>query len=414
MSVERFRRYDRGVVGNNEGVILHAIKSGNKKQPLIGVRQTFNWMEFSVEHLSHYWKSVQIWKHDAAYQRLMQNLYTFAVQASRPEARLSSLDNHDNPMRETLAIMPWAPMNPRNVKTQTFDIVVLATQIASLLRCDCGRINLAFHAPNWNYTYSMIWPAVLDLLQEHPSSFLTWDGWWQDFSQRAPTPSPNRTTFLVGDTELILVPLETSMPRNMPIPTANHLYDVLFGDGTNDTAKNLQSAFLGPDAKRWKYIYYTEPDSPLQTRGYALPQFRQPLDQGLVLVPHRMQSAPHESDLVNGRNNTIPPTLYLPAIDNWTNVRNITDSCCDGGKSYYPAKDDFPGVRGFWYQHHFGGKLPRQDENMTEVLRVKFARMANYSIIRNPQGTNLAMFAAQQDGRRCVPIEGPCSSTLTS
>jgi hypothetical protein len=47
----------------------------------------------------------------------------------------------------------------------------------------------------------------------------------------------------------------------------------------------------------WKYVYYTDADSPLHSRPSSQPRIRRALDSGLVLVPHRLQLLPYEGDI---------------------------------------------------------------------------------------------------------------------
>lgn len=436
MNVERFRSFKMNLV-NNEGVVFRAM------DPLHTIRMTVDWTDFSVEHLSKWWKVVEYSRYATGHERLVRNLYHY-VYHSLQSASLLTVDTKDanNPMTDTLAVLAYAPIkaDQPSDRDKTLDVTVLAAQVASLIKIGCGRVAVVFHSPHLPYVVTHVWPALVELLQETSTKtkFLSWIDWWSDYSRRSSERSetdfrhPNTLNATFGWTELALVPINTSVPEMMPIPTVKLLYEALFGDEL--TAANSSTSWsseeyamlLGPRGTGWNYIYYTEPDSPLLTRQESLPQFRTILDQGMALFPHRLTAVAHESDLAKQDEDgtsggtgshgnqlstyDLPSRYYLPAKDNWTNVLELSHSvgCCDGGKHYYPALDDFPNAKGFWFTEGFGETI----KNTTNEHRERFRRMVTYSLIRIPHGINITLFQASEHGRLCKVEIGGCPSRI--
>lgn len=430
MSVRRFRAYKTNAI-NNEGVVFRAMAPGNS------IRMTVDWTEFSVEHLSKWWKVFDYSRYTAGHERLVRNLYRYVYQSLQSEALLDS-DDPSNPMTDTLAVLPYAPMTTgmRSERDRLVDVVVLAAQVVSLIKIGCGRVALVLHSPHLPYVVKRVWPALLELLQvtSTKTTFLSWIEWWSDYIRRNNQEVEIDTSDGIAwsatkeGTEIVLVPINTSDPRTIPIATVQFLHEALFhGDSTFAQATSWSdeeyTMLLGPRSIGWKYIYYTEPDSPVLTRPYALPQFRTILDQGKTLFPHRLTVVAHESDVAKPRDDVgssrenrlssydLPPNLYLPAKDNWTNVVELSFSvgCCDSGKHYYPALDNFPGVKGLWYTEGFGQAiLP----NRTNEHRERFRRMTAYSLMRFPYGSNITLFQGTAQGRVCTVQLGGCAGSL--
>lgn len=492
MTTHRFlTTYQTKDLVNNEAVVFRALRHAKRD-----LRMTVDWLDFGVEHLSKYWKRASFERFATTHERLLRNLFHQVISstASTISATATSESDHwhnnRNPMRQTLSVVAYSPMKPPSSTTllphqrthperyRQLDIAVLAAQLASLVHANCGRIVLVFHDRNLDYVSTHIWPAILQLLNlaGTDSSSLSsepklWESWWKSLILERPQQAQsatgsNRTTpiFLlnatIGSSEIALVPIETDTPQNIPISSIRMLRRAFVTTNNRDNPDDkhdehkqkqhnldmfLQQAYFGPQEKEaWKYLYYTESDSPLVTRANALPHFQTILDAGKVLLPHRWQPVQHETDLAaptanmsQGNNSNVnvddgndklvlplssstfdvPSNYYLPALFNWTTVQSLSKdddySCCDGGKDYYPAKDDFHGSnetqRGnFWYLGGFGGRAIDL-KNSTADYQHRFVRMLGHVTVRIPHGTRLTLFAASEHARTCIPTKEPCS-----
>lgn len=167
-----------------------------------------------------------------------------------------------------------------------------------------------------------------------------------------------------------------------------------------------RDAYLGTNDNAWKYIYYTEQDSPVLTRREAWPKIQKSLDEGLLLLPHRLQPVPHASDVnvLPAPNNDLPITHYLPDVGNWKTVTSVwaeSSACCDLGMESELATIEYPRCNTFWYQCGFGGP-PTID---TRVIAQRLERMEKYHLIRLEEGTNITLLAASEHARQCRPIQ---------
>ena len=84
MSVERFATFPTDHITNNEAAMFRAM------EPNTDIRMTRDWMEFAVEHLSKYWKTVNYINHGAGHRRLIHDLFLHVLQATQSDARLST------------------------------------------------------------------------------------------------------------------------------------------------------------------------------------------------------------------------------------------------------------------------------------------------------------------------------------
>jgi hypothetical protein len=144
----------------------------------------------------------------------------------------------------------------------------------------------------------------------------------------------------------------------------------------------------------WKYVYFTEPDTILQTRPWVLPQLVDALDEGFILVPHRLQPIPHESD-VKGSDDK---TKFVPAAGDLSVVMELDalggDVCCDAGIEK-PGASNYPECGTFWYMCGFGKKGGDPFVDHERLLAYKFMRLRD--------GTGIVSLTGTEHGRRCNP-----------
>jgi len=197
--------------------------------------------------------------------------------------------------------------------------------------------------------------------------------------------------------------------KNMPKGTIMTLKDALLAGELTEAKrtpamKQLVTSWLGnrEDPSYWKYFYLTEPDSILQFRHSALPAIQDQVDQGNVVLPHRWQPIPHESD-VRGTDKARRRFLFeedFPEIIDLDPSGNQHDACCDehagpeakpGGWPNYPRCDP----EKFWYACGFHKKLINTD--------TRHERLKNYNLIRIKSGTGIVTIAGSEHARRCHP-----------
>jgi hypothetical protein len=409
------------------------------------VRLPADWMDFSVEHLSKWYKTTEYDKWNTGYQRLMHNLMAYLERQSLDRGGNGSQldDSAVNPWKSTLTVVAYAPIRSDDApeRARRLDATILATLLASLVRQKCGRIVVATNRDYLNYTSTEIWSATLRLLEVATTTALmtsqtnasTSSSSWETTWERVDRDTHERKNGLnaehskIASTELALVGLKVP-PENDSIPRQLllELQDSLFATPQTEKLWQRRAIYLGaesPQGNTLKYLYFTEQDSPVQTRTHTFADFTQLLDSGGLLIPHRWQPVPHSSDLEqvetsppgNNGTNSLPPYYYLPAVGNWTTVTTLTDvtSCCDLGCDSQVATRDYPVVPdGYWFDWGLGVFLEEIHEmhpNMTLVHAVD--RMSQYPLVRLANGTQITLLAASNHARQCRPTameEGPC------
>jgi hypothetical protein len=150
-----------------------------------------------------------------------------------------------------------------------------------------------------------------------------------------------------------------------------------------------------------------QPDSILQTRPGALPALKAEIDKGNVLLPHRWQPIPHESD-VRGLDKGAAQFLWEEEFEEVLELDPIRnhDACCDEnkGKEFKPGMPPYHawcGKTRFWYTCGFL-KHNREDPQ-------KHARLKGYKFMRIVGGMEITTIAGNEHARRCIPRkEGVC------
>eukprot|EP00629_Pelagomonadales_sp_RCC1024_P008462 CAMPEP_0119264586 /NCGR_PEP_ID=MMETSP1329-20130426/3629_1 /TAXON_ID=114041 /ORGANISM="Genus nov. species nov., Strain RCC1024" /LENGTH=429 /DNA_ID=CAMNT_0007264365 /DNA_START=98 /DNA_END=1384 /DNA_ORIENTATION=+ len=259
---------------------------------------TRDWLDFSLEHLSRYWKMLRVDRGDR-YKTLF-----FALIARLKRYATQTPVLAGAPFRDCICIMPFMPYG-QGREGELLTAMSLAATLKSLQRVGVGRV--------------VVVSTVADASKYHKSSY--------------------------GATEVafVTVPLEETRTKfidsNMP-------YAAIAG---------LQRAFQQADARwlgrraDWKFVYLTEPDCILHVRASAIPAILFKVNAGKVLAPHRLQPIPHASDFT--------PPYAVPVLPNTQAlaVQDVgpDDGCYDAGN----WKPDLPPgcSRNFWYMCIDGG-----------------------------------------------------------
>ena len=189
--------------------------------------------------------------------------------------------------------------------------------------------------------------------------------------------------------------------KNVPKATLNGLkdaFDIAQKSGEQRTQHETEhmKIWLG-EKEWWSYVYLTEPDSILQTRPSTLKQLKEELENGMVLVPHRLQPIPHESDARgSSRDFLFLPEEDFPVVD--LDAIGENDSCCDAhlGPGYKPgAPPMFESCGNFWYMCDFSRHKTKEQRTHDRIKK--------YHLIRLKQGTEIVSLAGLEHGRPCIP-----------
>jgi len=176
---------------------------------------------------------------------------------------------------------------------------------------------------------------------------------------------------------------------NVPHGALGELQRALRGNNMNDAE---QKQWLGSNRK-WRYVYFTEDDHVLQARGSIATAAHKLMDEGGIIVPHRLQPIMHPLDL----GGIVDQTLVLP--DKFWHVHDLdTDSgtCCDAG-----ATMQHPHCGSFWWLCGF-------------TSGQNHSRLESYEFFRLLQGTGVVSIAGTAHGRKCLPTLNKRNCTVAS
>lgn len=348
------------------------------------VKMTLDWMDWSVEHYSKWWKVADIFDDDAV-------PFNRAVTALQAYTRSVTPTKETSPLSHTIAMIAFQPFvdpTPRDdlVRARPLTIHSLAATIASLANVGMGRVVVT---------------GMKDKDQEIVQETFRYlqQTWSNDVDKQQ-----HGTVTKIGNMELGFVKVTkketktSSVERNIPKAALQILQQAFSGD----LGVRRRRDILGTTTKKsyWKYVYLTEPDTILQTKPYALSQIQSALDQGLVLAPHRLQPIPHEADFIGMKDSK----RFVPATGNFSIVLDLNTNenavCCDEqAKDYKPWQDYFDNCGTFWWDCGFSSNT-----NYSHV------HLNPYSFIRLSQGTGIVSLSATEHGRRCFPSKnGKCT-----
>jgi hypothetical protein len=359
------------------------------------VRMTLDWLDFSVEHMSKWWKVTNVFGQEDAipFHRAVTAFQAY----TRSITPLFSSSAAKSPLQATFAIVAFqsyeddAHDSGSSTRGRPLTVSSLAATIASLVKVGFGRVVVAGMSEN----DESIVQETFRFLQE------TFD------PDRIINSSELQAVTAIGPMEVGFVRLSEIQVQSRFIKTnipkgALHVLQEGF-KGTLDHDSTIDLFGTTTDKSHWQYIYLTEPDIILQTRKSAIPQLKRALDQGFVLAPHRLQPIPHETDFfgLEDQHKIVPNTGKFSLLLNLDS--DGTDAtCCDEQAGKYKPWQDYEdcGV-GFWWQCGF-----------SHLTNYSHKRLEPYSLIRLKGGTGIVSLAASEHGRRCFPSRhGVCTPT---
>jgi hypothetical protein len=386
------------------------------------LRMTLDYLDWGVEHLSHWWRRIGVPNNDAGYRFFTSALSSYVERHAHQQQQepfrvvLERMgDDSARALHPTVAVVAFSqvkfdaePTNARlsaselAARDRNVSLLSLGATLASLVRVGMGRIVVVGSDPNDE-------PVV------HETFRLL----------QAPTPTQSEESVdsrppvvrHVHDTQLTfaLVPQHmvnsTGLSNNVPRGTLAGLQHALEG-----TDARWTQHWLGMNASYWKYVYYSEADTLLQTRPSVLRHIQQKLDDGLVVAPHRLQLIAYEGDVpdfhLQSKQRLVPTEFKTPLVINSgevmvSEVEDENDNrkdgpyqyCCDALEfNYRPGRTDYPPCGDFWYRCGWsnGGN---------------HSRLEPYQFVRLSDGTGITTLSATEHGRRCHPRRVPCQDS---
>ena len=324
-------------------------------------------LDFCVEHLSRWWKLAggENWRHPRApgyqvYQWTLEKLSNY-TQRRRSQPLL------DDIMNTTLAIVPLGLKDGKAELEQQLWATSLAATLASLLIHSVARVVMVGHYKN---DTQMARQALEQLVGGNITILSSdIDGYWET---------------KIGDTELAFVRtdhIESELvSENIPRGALVDLQEAL--RGVNSVP------YLGSTISdgRFRYIFLTEADQILNAR--LSHPFLVAMDEGGIVIPHRVQPIPHPQDL--GHLQASPHILSWPSHKTVISLNASTaDRCCDTGEHQDGYRRVCPGR---WFFCDYG------QANGT------FRHLDEYSLISLTDGTGIVALAGNQHSRRCTPM----------
>ena len=390
------------------------------------LRMTLDYFDFSVEHLSFWFKRLNFATEPIVYNSIMTKLNHYISLAEKKHHPIFGEALSTVPFQEYKANPKYAAEgNPLPAeRAYNLTITCLAATLESLRRAQIGRV-VVVGSQETHVSYAN---AAFQYLHDHMPHISYHGGDPNHDNSNSHTDSSKKEATLspkIGHMELDFVTITERqyktdiLARNMPLGAlvgAKEVMQLADVDPAKRTKhqQGLINAWLGTrkDPTYWKYLYLTEPDSILVTRDRSLQLLKDEIDlrEGII-SPWRLQPIPHESDIRGYSDHK----LFLAEKDGFEEVISLDhvgsdvegdenfrvyDVCCDedpAGKEFRPAKkmpDCGKGVKWFWCGFKAmerGGPLPPDPHE----------RLRRYDLFRLTKGTGITTIAGNLFARRC-------------
>jgi len=261
-------------------------------------RMARDFLDFSIEHLSKWWKTAGGYSLTYAQAKLAN--YTERVIAKQ----------QDDLMKSTLAVVPYGVKDSSDAESKRMWGASLTATIASLVTHGIARIVVVGY---YDADEELARRAFAHLSKQEVSN------------QQSDLYFETR----IGVSELAFVRTadvnSTFITHNIPKGALKGLQDALAGRSENPTP------YLGApsaDRPKYQYIYLTEADQILNARLSA--EFLAEMDKGSIIIPHRLQPMPHPKDLEGLKLSR--DIRSLPYNKTVIEIDAKSDSCCDTGQ----------------------------------------------------------------------------------
>ena len=402
------------------------------------LRMTSDWLKFSVEHMSKAWKvsGFQTQHETQSYRMYVEKFLDYI------DRTLSSINGNNNnrqqrndipktletarhhhqtsssspstAMLRTIAVIPFIPYRSRKNETrgQVLTTTSLGATLMSLIRLECGRVLVVVDQADFDDVTASIMVATKHLLQDsQPTRRRGFQSFFNKLKSSSIDPvlavvnQTNTYEYQVHQTEIGVVVVNCTeddgtkfrWARNVPKATLIGLKKAFEATDLLHTRQWLGQTSRNHSDK-WNYTYLTEPDTILHARDQALRAFTRELENGNIMVPHRLQPIPHEKDLPDYNF----PDRVIPAQGNFSIVESLGSDamCCDDGPSA-PGWVKIKVCDAFWWQCGFirDEEKGRNDTKRSE----RHFRLQDYQFMELQAGTRIVSLAGTEHGRRCVP-----------
>ncbi len=376
---EEFLQVPLDPIENLEGATFSAFDNLGYEKVLM----TRDWLDFSVEHLSRYFKMID-YKDTVSFHRMVEILKRYIHET---RFRFDNVDRSAS--AHTIAIIPMFVAANEILSEHTLarlnkadkpqlkallDLYSLTAALLSLWQLGIPRVVVAGNEKEIPLQVEVAFALVTSMVENYKGR------------QLSLTFTKTKAHFRSKDQVLI------------PKSAICDLQQAMLGN------VSLSQAYLGDDPTFWKYVYFTEPDLILHTRASALDAITQRLQEGFIVSAHRFQPMPHVVDFPN---HTWQGEL-LPMHGNLSVFYDLdpeTDSCCYIGDDQ-PGRFDYPRTCGPWY--HCGlSKSFDSDENAS----FRFQRLEQYPLVRLTRGLQVPL--VNEHARKCLPSKrGTCSRDI--
>jgi hypothetical protein len=437
MPVSQFQKLNVRHFIKLESASLEASRNRKTSKMLI------DWTEFSVEHFSHWWKTMQIFEEEETLSGVLA-IFQHYVQVTAPQQLAifqqyhhQQQQQHDPPMRQAIAAIAFQPYksirnNNNNMTNNNSSMLLtahsLAATIASLYVAGFGRILVVGYSPEDQIPVQRAFQILLDEKSESESS----------------SSLPNTHTTLgyarITDTTWTRNYRNKKLLCNMQRGVVEGLQRALQGRMPSEQ----QHEWLGTKTttttteEDWKYVFLTEPDLLLYTKPWILPLLQTGLNQGLSFFPHRLQPLPHQADFPSTTTTASSTELqqqqqqeqrlllpnHVAPFSNITTLQYFQDSCCDEMTNEYPGRAQEFGWRqhqfpcdDWWWTCGYNNNNSTNNNNTSQQMHSKnettmmmqeaHKRLIPYPMMRL-QGGSGVVFGSTEQGRRCVPSKTRC------
>jgi hypothetical protein len=213
------------------------------------VANTRDWLDFSVEHLSHYWRAANICKDRPTFNEFIRKLDGYI-------SHVEVLDS--SPLSDTIAILAFMPYQCNcylGCSGEALTNKVLTATLKSLQRAGMGRVVVVSVAPAREY-------------------------------------EPSGVSF--GETEVIFVTVDAATTKTRSVENNLPLGAIA---GLQQAVRNKDVKWLGENTERWRSVFLAEPDQILHVKQRSIHDLARIVESGFVLSPHRLQPVPHPGDI---------------------------------------------------------------------------------------------------------------------
>ena len=331
------------------------------------IKMTKDWLDFSVEHMSKWWKLVE--HNDSALDRVIQILTNYTTSRRRLVGHGRSTDVP----QQTLVVIAYQPYDQTELTKWS-----LAATIASHVSVGMGRIVVSGRLPEEEELVEEAFDMVKNQFQLDSSTELSFC--------LAMNEKTNDEYHEFNIPKSALKKL-----RHVFLGNANEDIGCWLGEASAMIRKANATQVVD---SRWKYIFLTEPDTLLATRSSSLDALGEALEQGYVLAPYRLQPIPHGSDF-KGLEVANDTSSIIPAVEAFEHVYEVDSnnmSCCDAGG--FKPMTIFEPYDNFWWMSGFS-------KASTMPIEVAHKHLLLYPFMRLKHGTNVVLIAGTEHGKRC-------------